>query len=519
MQAQENNIDRALVRARRRLAAFWTMYRWAILSGMAIGLIAYMFTFTNKLPNHDDVTSLFIKGSTISSGRWGLELLRLIIPDYSMPWLFGVITLMCVSVSAALVAYRFNFRGRLQQVLTGGLFAVFPSLTGTFSYMFTSSAYGIAILLAVLAFVLVTRERNRLAGTAVGSLLMILSLGIYQAYISLTVSLLVIYLIQRLLKNDMSAKEIVLTGIRYICFALASLILYYVITRLVLAIAGTGLNGYASSSICFLRKSLLQCIMDVFRKPLGILLHGNYGITTNIVSRICHILCVLLTAAMAVCWFFGKESRGRRWLMPLLMLALLFSLNMLYFIISSGSIHTLVLYGYVSVYVLFFVFVNDNPYIGNPRPRRITKSVRRVMYVLMLFILTCNVYLANEASLLQFIEYENQYADFSSIITRIESNPAFKPGTKIAIIDVDYITRHDISNHFLEAREITGTSALGYQFYSREQFMYYYLNFDGEFASEEEKEILKATPEFAEMQVYPYYDSIRVIDGYIVVKY
>lgn len=518
MQAQENNIDRALVRARRRLAAFWTMYRWAILSGMAIGLIAYMFTFTNKLPNHDDVTSLFIKGSTVPSGRWGLELLRLIIPDYSMPWLFGVITLMCVSVSAALVAYRFNFRGRLQQVLLGGLFAVFPSLTGTFSYMFTSSAYGIAILLAVLAFVLVTRGRNRLAGTAVGSLLMILSLGIYQAYISLTVSLLVIYLIQRLMRGDMSAKETVLNGVRYICFAAASMLAYYAVMKLTLAAAGMQLGGYSSEITRVNEGGILARLRYLVAASPYILLRHKLGLIPNTFSQVCHILCLLATLVCVARWFFSAESKGRRWLMPLLLAALWLSLNMMFLIVNARGVHSLVLYGYVSLYVLFLVVVNA-AYKTGEGGRSLIRIARPVVCAALLLIMIENVYLANEASLLQFIEYENQYADFSSIITRIESNPAFKPGTKIAIIDVDYITRHDISNHFLEAREITGTSALGYQFYSREQFMYYYLNFDGEFASEEEKEMLKATPEFAEMQVYPYYDSIRVIDGYIVVKY
>ena len=38
-------------------------------------------------------------------------------------------------------------------------------------------------------------------------------------------------------------------------------------------------------------------------------------------------------------------------------------------------------------------------------------------------------------------------------------------------------------------------------------------------AAAEEIMKLQETPEFAEMQIYPYYNSIRAIDGYIVVKF
>ena len=60
-------------KAQRWLVSFWTEYKWCILSGMIFGLIAYMFTFTNKLPNHDDVFFMFEKGATIEIGRWGLS--------------------------------------------------------------------------------------------------------------------------------------------------------------------------------------------------------------------------------------------------------------------------------------------------------------------------------------------------------------------------------------------------------------------------------------------------------------
>lgn len=60
-------------------------YRLPFLSAIAAGFLAHMFAFTNKLVNADEAATLFGKGASAVSGRWGLELVKLIFPDYSMP--------------------------------------------------------------------------------------------------------------------------------------------------------------------------------------------------------------------------------------------------------------------------------------------------------------------------------------------------------------------------------------------------------------------------------------------------
>ena len=307
-------------KAQRWLVSFWTEYKWCILSGVIVGLIAYMFTFTNKLPNHDDVFFMFEKGATIEIGRWGLELLSCIFPDYSMPWIYGLITLMCLSVSAGLIAYTFRIHGKLPQVLLGGLIVVFPTMIGVFSYMFMSSSFAFAFLLATLAFVLVSRDRNPVKNAVLGTLLMILSLSIYQAYISLTVSLLVVYLIQKLIKTDASAKDIVLSGIRYICFALAALVLYYGITRLILSALSMDMSEYAQKALSNTSDNgILARIRMIFAAPLYILFKGLYGLTPSRFSKCLHALCLLLTGIQLLRWLLSSKSKKRRWLLPLLL--------------------------------------------------------------------------------------------------------------------------------------------------------------------------------------------------------
>ena len=55
--------------------------RLPFVSALIFGLAAHMFAFTNKLVNADEIESLFGKGATVTSGRWGLEAVKLIFPD------------------------------------------------------------------------------------------------------------------------------------------------------------------------------------------------------------------------------------------------------------------------------------------------------------------------------------------------------------------------------------------------------------------------------------------------------
>lgn len=82
---------------------------------------------TNKLPFDDEAIYLFGKGTTTASGRYGLELLRLIMPDYSMPWIYGIISLLLISAAVCIIIKLFDIRSRVIQVFLGALPVPLPT--------------------------------------------------------------------------------------------------------------------------------------------------------------------------------------------------------------------------------------------------------------------------------------------------------------------------------------------------------------------------------------------------------
>ena len=85
-------------------AAAWLLSRIRgnavpLAASLIAGFLAYTFSFTNKLLNHDEAYSLFMKGATVESGRWGLGGIDLIFPNFSMPWIYGVLTIAFMAIS------------------------------------------------------------------------------------------------------------------------------------------------------------------------------------------------------------------------------------------------------------------------------------------------------------------------------------------------------------------------------------------------------------------------------------
>ena len=194
-----------------RLKSLYLANRLPFISAMLAGFAAHMFMFTNKLVNHDDIEALFYKGATVTSGRWGLELSKLLFPDWSMPWIYGLLTLLFIALSVCIFLRVLDISSPVLQILLAALTISFPSLTGTFCFMFTSAAYGLAFFLSALCVWFFAR--GGLKNCAAAALALILCLSIYQAYVAISASFFVLLMVRDCLEGEKSPWQIVLWGL------------------------------------------------------------------------------------------------------------------------------------------------------------------------------------------------------------------------------------------------------------------------------------------------------------------
>lgn len=485
--------------------------RVPFLAALIFGLAAHTFAFTNKLVNADEIESLFGKGATITSGRWGLEAVKILFPDYSMPWLYGLVSLVLLAVSVCLIVRLFDIKGGLISVLLAGMITAFPSQTGTFCFMFTSSAYALSFLFAVLAVFLFCRGGWKNA--ALASLFMVLSLGIYQSYIALAASLLLLYALKLCLDGECDFKSVILFCVKALGLLVVSLAFYALVTLAVFKLTGAEFNTYVRENAA--ASGLLGRVRTAYDFFVYYLTYREYALITSEASRIAHIALFALCFVGAVCAAVKSARVGRIGvgvLIVAIVLMLPLAVNCMFLAMGKESIHTLVIYSFVAFYVLTAMLL-QRVFDGEAVAKR---AARDVIYAALTIALASNVYFANEVYLEMYLEYENAYSFYSILLARAENTDGFDDAKKLAIIghqDNAVTTRPEIDLGY-----ITGPSRDLINIYSRENFIRRYLGSEIPLATQAELDALAASADFAEMNEYPYYGSIKIIDDYVVVK-
>ena len=485
------------------LRRVWREDRLPFLSALLVGLAAHGYAFTNKLVNHDEIESLFGKGATVTSGRWGLELVKLLFPDWSMPWIYGLLSLLLISAAACLMLRFLRLRTTAMRILLPALVAGFPSLTGNFCFMFTSAPYAWSFFLAVLAVCLFRWGKPaRMAGSLV---LLVLALGIYQAYISVAATLFLLSMLADALDNEKSVGQIVLDGVKALALMAAAIAVYYCVTLLVFRFTGAEFNSYVTENVNG-AVSIPRRIRMAYDAFFYIFRFRHFSLITSEASRWLHILLVVATI---VCMTPRMKKPLQIALIAALTLLLPLSICCMFLIMSEASIHTLVMYGFVCLYFWMSLVIErlEKPAGG---------AVRSAYALLLAAVALGNVYFANKCYLKLQLQYENAYAFYTSLAAQIRSTEGFDENTRLALVGRQDNLIYDFPE--LDTEEFLGVNRDLINVYSRENFFRYYLGFEIPFADEAEIRALEEDPQVLAMAEYPYYGSVKKIGDLIVVR-
>lgn len=489
-----------------KLTALWRDWRTPFCSSLIAGALAHGYAFTNKLLNHDEIESLFGKGATVTSGRWGLELVKVLFPDWSMPWIYGLLSLLLISLACCLILSALGIRSTAMRVVLPAIITTFPSLTGVFCFMFTSGAYAWSFFLTALAVFLFCRGGVKAALLSV--VLLIFALGIYQAYISLAASLLLLVMIRDTLDGERSAFEIVRFVVKALAMLLSAVALYYLITLLVLRSTGAAFNSYVTENVNG-AVSLPRRVRMAYDAFYYIFSFRNFSLISSEAARYLHIaLMGALLAALAALAVRGRSVLNAA-LLGVLLLLLPLSVCCMFLIMSQESIHTLVMYSFVCVYLLMGLAAERvKGFSGVPGAGLLAAA--------LCLIVVGNVYFANKCYLKMALQYENASAFYTVLASRVEKTEGFDEGCSLALVGKQENLVHRFPE--LDTDLFMGVNRDLINIYSRENFIRFYLGLDLPFAEEAALEALEDDPRFLNMAEYPYDGSVQRIDDMIVVK-
>ncbi len=493
-------------RFRGALAARWRQDRLPFLSAVTVGMLAHGYAFANKLVNHDEIESLFGKGATVTSGRWGLELVKALFPDWSMPWLYGLLSLVMMAAAICLMLDYLELKSPALRLLSAALVISFPTLTGIFCFMFTSSAYAWAFLLAVLSAAVFRPDSG--ARMVLSLVLLVLALGIYQAFIAVTASLFLLRMLRDAMDAERPVRDSVLDGVRALALMAASVAVYYAVTQLVFRVTGAAFNDYVTENVTG-GTGLARRVRMAYDAFFYIFSFRNFYLIPTEFSRYLHIvLCALLLLGMGA---LAAERRSPLHAALLLVLTLLLPLCIccMLLIMSQQSIHTLVLYSFTAVYLLCALVIER--FSG-----RVGRTAGALLSLGLALVVAVNVGFANMCYLKLQLQYENAYAFYTALSAQIVQTEGFDESCRLAFVGRQDNLLHEFPE--LDTELLQGPSRDLVNIYSRENFLRYYLGFDLPFATEEETERLALDARVLAMAEYPYAGSVRRIDDYLVVR-
>lgn len=209
--------------------------------GIIFGVIVHGMIIFNDLPNSDGILFNYYKWqNTLTVGRWFLGIAALISGTYTIPVVNGVISIIFITLSGILIISIFDIKTTINRTLILSFMLSFPAFATAMLYMFTVDAYSISIFLSVLAVWLLHKESSYLSCIK-AALCITFSMGIYQAYLSVTMTLCMMYLIKMILSNKDNITKMV---IKFLTSGLIGTVLYFIILKIALKATGLELSSY-----------------------------------------------------------------------------------------------------------------------------------------------------------------------------------------------------------------------------------------------------------------------------------
>ncbi len=482
-----------------------------------IGILTHAFRMTNTMICADTTNYLKSIGASwvISLGRILLPSVEKIRGSVELPFLIGIICLALIGCTAVLFVRLFDIREEIFLVIAAWVLVANPVVTSIFAYMYTADGYMISLLFSVLAAYLCLKKKG-LAGVLSGGLCLAVSLGFYQAFISVTIIIMLFWLFRMLYNSEYTIKDIAKTAGRCFLSGAAGVIIYLTGMLIVWKIGGYGAKDYmgmdsaGGMGVNGLLQAAVDCYVDFARFYFVRWELNRYNVM--------NILMFLLTG---ITWLVLVTKR-KLWRTParVLFMALLFPLLPfvchIFEFVSAGVSYTSTSmeYSLALIYLLLPIMWSD---------MRTSVSVykcgkRHCLSMLSVVLLLCISFhftvIANRA----YYNMDNANTKVEMLLNRLVMRMEMTEGYHADMDVAIYGSCYETPEYVPAAPVMSGVVSNIFLTQSNEyiSMMNHYLSTSYGMVGTERMKQLAATEEFAGMEQWPSENSVRVIDGTMV---
>ena len=467
--------------------------------------------------------------------EWQISLGRYMQPFYwwiirgriAAPFIVGVLSYGYMVGSVYGVASLLDLKAKTSLFLLAGLMCgslAFIALDATYSH--TADVYMLALVLNIAAAWLCLRGRRRVPSVLAAVVLMVISTGLYQAYLQVFTALTMVWALLRLLKTDDRAipEAVARCAQSFLALMLAMALFfvgYYVVMAVTSVEAVSKANSIGGMKVLS-GAALVDMVKTTWKMPLRQLgrLQGRIAPLARMLTAV-----VLMTGAAATI-FTARRSRVSAWQalgMAVLALLLPFGMNWIC-LFCGGVVHDLMMYAYI-VPLLAALAANERAWnlALADEGKQIGKKTRAAACVLPLAVLTLlfdrGIY-ANQIYLKKDLEYDTTLSVMTRVVDRIEQVEGYIPGeTPVEFLgDIQRSQLAMTRPAFAHLGSLTGTEenyaiTYGDTFWMYlEDVMGYPIKRFRETKNEEQERVTD------DMPCFPDKDSVQMVDGVVFVK-
>ena len=487
-------------------------------TALFVGFMAHLYKITNWLPNWDSLVFRYDLQNMTGLGRWFLSVICSVSSFYDLPFLNGILAIIFHALGAVCICKMFNVNKKITAGLIGGVIVSFPTVTSVMMYNYVADGYGFAFLLSVLSAYCMTNKKPKYL---LSVLLIALSTGIYQAYITVTIMLVLLHLINEIIFNKADLKTVLKNALFMLISGALGMVLYSVMLKVMLAVFSMELLEYqgVSATASLSDINLPASVYVVKEKFIKLFFDLSGGVNLYVAVNGFVLIFTLFIYIKYILENKLYKNPLNIFVTVVFGIMLIVGAGALAFINPHVDYHNLMLMGY-SVFYLFFLLLYEK---GTDKNKKYIEVRCWTVLITAIIIILNQIVIANVSYHKAQMAYEKSYGVLVRIADRIDQIPEAENCEKLLVIGaLDNSESYSvnlppditgITDGYIIRRddETVGQSVLC-------SALNDYCQKNYEFLSGEEKKKLANTETVKAMKKWPHKDCVAVIDDTVVIK-
>lgn len=501
--------------------------RIAFITVILVGIITHLTMITEMIMSQDGLWNsiAYSRAGTweLTLGRWGIELIERLNSFIAIPTISTISCIITMAVTAVILVELFDLKSKISIIFTSAMLVLTPTFTATVLYIYTSFAYCFNMMLSTLVILFLYKFKNKKLGFILASICFMFSLSIYQSYIGITIGLCLMISIIYILRNEKNLKEIFKSILITALSVIIGGVMYYVVTIILLKFSRLEFAQYKGLENISILEILLNLKFSIIQtyKDFAMFFFGDEIVYNSNYKREIYyfIFFIAFTISSIIAMFSIKGDKKDKIIkIALVILGLIIlpiSLNIIDILVNESAMYAL-----TAVQMILMI----------PFAFAIFEIENKGILIKWLAIISCicimwTYYMADNTSYATLkLTYNQAYSTTMRIMDRIENTTNYTKDTPILFGGIvgnnNYPRTSNIYSYTIGSivNNVVFHGTYGGQLGTWQSFIRIFYGMDITFCNENVYRAIVTGEEYKKMEIFPSPNSVKVMDGIVVVK-